>query len=107
MANRWNIPDALEHEIIQRDQQCVYCGVAFVPEPESRASKPTWEHIVNDARIVNRFNIARCCAACNASKGRRSLLFGCNLLTAEDVESEDTVADVVKRALEALSRSQS
>jgi hypothetical protein len=33
----------------------------------------TWEHIVNDARIVNRENIARCCSACNSSKGIKKL----------------------------------
>jgi len=33
----------------------------------------TWEHIINDARIVTRENIALCCAACNASKGTKLL----------------------------------
>ncbi len=27
--NRWNIPDWLEHEIIERDRCCIYCGVEF------------------------------------------------------------------------------
>lgn len=49
--NRWNIPDVLEQEIIQRDRSCVYCGVAF-GAPDSRVGdRPSWEHIVNDARI--------------------------------------------------------
>jgi hypothetical protein len=57
----------------------------------------TWEHIVNDARIVNRENIARCCSACNSSKGIKKL--------SDWLESaycgrrgitRDTVAEVVK-----------
>ena len=71
--NRWNIPEWLESEVVARDRQCIYCGVSFEPVGESRGSKPTWEHIVNDARIVNRENIARCCASCNASKGAKDL----------------------------------
>lgn len=38
-----------------------------------RSRKPSWEHIVNDASIVTRDNIARCCIGCNASKGRKTL----------------------------------
>ncbi len=33
----------------------------------------TWEHIVKDARTVNRENIARCCFSCNSSKGTKKL----------------------------------
>jgi hypothetical protein len=33
----------------------------------------TWEHILNDARIVTRENIALCCASCNSSKGAKLL----------------------------------
>jgi hypothetical protein len=57
--NRWNIPDELEGEIIERDGMCVYCGVAFdVADP--RRGRPSWEHIINDEAIVTRENIARC-----------------------------------------------
>jgi len=100
MANRWNIPESLEREILERDQQCVYCGVPFSPKPGRAASKPTWEHIVNDARIVNRHNIARCCAACNASKGAKDLALWLqsDYCRSRGI-SEETVADVVKRAL--------
>jgi hypothetical protein len=35
--------------------------------------RPSWEHIVNDAKIVTAENIARCCISCNASKGSRVL----------------------------------
>jgi len=60
----------------------------------------TWEHIVNDAGIVTRDNIARCCFACNASKGTKDLRVW---LKSEYCRShgitEDSVADVVRRAL--------
>jgi hypothetical protein len=39
----------------------------------SRHTVATWEHIVNDARIVTRENIARCCVSCNSSKGVKLL----------------------------------
>lgn len=72
--NRWNIPDWLEREVIERDRSCVYCGVRFRDGGDvSRRDRPSWEHIVNDARIVTRENIARCCIGCNASKGARDL----------------------------------
>ncbi|MEI6758747.1 MAG: hypothetical protein WCK85_12925, partial [Chlorobium sp.] len=35
--------------------------------------RPSWEHIINDARIITRENIARCCLGCNASKGAKTL----------------------------------
>jgi hypothetical protein len=98
--NRWNIPDWLEREVVARDGACVYCGIEFISTNESRKSKPTWEHIVNDARIINRENIARCCCSCNASKGGKDLA---NWLKSDYCKTrgitEDTVAEVVKRAL--------
>ena len=71
--NRWNIPEWLEREVLERDRHCVYCGVEFVADSPTRRVKPSWEHIVNDARIVTRENIARCCICCNASKGAKTL----------------------------------
>lgn len=108
--NRWGIPDWLEHEVRQRDRECVYCRVLLLESPPadgSRTSVATWEHIVNDARIVTRENIARCCASCNSSKGTKAL--------SAWIESAyckrrgigpDTVADVVKEALTWLSDSE-
>jgi hypothetical protein len=98
--NRWNIPDWLEKEVKDRDRHCVYCRVEFGSWKKTRQSIATWEHIVNDARIVTRENIARCCVACNSSKGTKKL--------SDWLESDycrrrgitrDTVANVVKRAL--------
>jgi hypothetical protein len=63
--NRWNIPVWLEREVIERDHRCVYCGIEFVAENPTRRFKPSWEHIVNDARIITRENVARCCISCN------------------------------------------
>lgn len=40
----------------------------------SRKTVATWEHIINDASIVTRENIALCCVACNSSKGTKRLL---------------------------------
>jgi 5-methylcytosine-specific restriction endonuclease McrA len=71
--NRWNIPDWLEREVIERDRHCVYCGADFTVKSTRRRDRPSWEHIVNDARIVTRANIVRCCVGCNASKGTKSL----------------------------------
>ena len=71
--NRWNIPDWLEREVTERDRCCIYCGVEFVSPAPTRSRAPSWEHIINDARIVTRENIARCCISCNASKGTKDL----------------------------------
>ena len=101
--NRWGIPPWLEKEVRERDTECVYCRTPMLESPPadgSRKSVATWEHIINDASIVTRDNIARCCASCNASKGTKKL--------ADWLESDycdrrgitrDTVADVVKNAL--------
>ncbi len=73
MANKWNIPDWLENEVRERNKACVYCGVVFTPAKVSRRSAASWEHIINDAKIVTRENIALCCCGCNASKGQKQL----------------------------------
>ena len=72
-VNRWNIPRWLELEVLARDTKCVYCGIDFSLPSAARGAKPSWEHIVNDERIINRENIARCCMSCNASKGAMDL----------------------------------
>ena len=60
----------------------------------------SWEHIINDASIITRDNIALCCVACNSSKGTKSLV---KWLQSEYCArlgiSGRTVAAVVKRAL--------
>ena len=71
--NRWKIPHWLEEEVLARDRYCIYCGIEFTTSAAQRRIKPSWEHIINDARIVTRENIALCCVGCNASKGAKSL----------------------------------
>ena len=73
MANNWNIPFSLEQEIRQRDKVCVYCGVEFTSVEISKKTAASWEHIINDAKIITRENIALCCCGCNVSKGQKQL----------------------------------
>jgi 5-methylcytosine-specific restriction endonuclease McrA len=101
--NRWNIPGWLEREVKGRDKNCVYCGIPMIdkmPLSGPRNAVATWEHIINDASIITRENIARCCVACNSSKGTKSL---CDWLQSKYCKkrgiNKDTVADVVKDAL--------
>ena len=98
--NNWNIPERLEKEIIKRDQVCVYCGVEFDSSNESRKNHASWEHIINDASIVTRENIAKCCASCNSSKGTKELS---DWLQTDYCKKKginnNTVAEIVKKAL--------
>ena len=98
--NQWNIPECMEKEIIERDKVCVYCGAPFTTSEECRKTSPSWEHIVNDARIVTLENICRCCVSCNASKGTKDLAdwFESAYCKKKGITTE-TVADVVKMAL--------
>jgi len=98
--NRWKIPDWLEKEVKDRDKNCVYCRIEFGSSKETRKLLATWEHIVNDARIVNRENIARCCFSCNSSKGTKKLFDWLEFDYCKKREiTKDTVAEVVRRAL--------
>jgi len=99
-VNRWKIPDWLEQEVLVRDTACVYCGISFFLPAPSRGSRPAWEHIINDAKIIGRENIARCCMSCNASKGARALQawLQSNYCKRKGI-SEETVAEVVRSVL--------
>jgi hypothetical protein len=103
--NMWGIPDWLEKEVRARDTKCIYCGVEMlhtVTRGGRRKAAATWEHIINDARIVTRENIALCCSACNSSNGQRTL--DAWLQSSYCVKhgiNETTVAQVVKDALRA------
>ena len=101
--NRWGIPAWLEKEVKERDKSCIYCGIKMIeqmPPCGPRNAVATWEHIINDASIVTRENIARCCFACNASKGTKKLSdwMKSNYCKKYGI-NEDTVADIVKQAL--------
>ena len=101
--NRWRIPDWLEREVRERDRECIYCRVTLLDAPgpdRSRKAVATWEHIVNDASIVTRENIARCCAPCNSSKGTKTLsVWLASSYCRRRGIGLDTVADVIKKAL--------
>ena len=101
--NHWGIPNWLEREVKKRDKTCVYCGIQMIeqmPPSSSRKTVATWEHIINDARIVTRENIVRCCVACNSSKGPKSLSewFESSYCKKHGI-NKDTVAEIVKETL--------
>lgn len=101
--NRWNIPNWLEREVRARDVNCIYCGIemtAGVPRGHTRRRVATWEHIINDVRIVTRENIALCCSACNSSKGAKPLAQWLKSdYCAQRGITEDRLADVARAAL--------
>ncbi|MFH2034962.1 MAG: HNH endonuclease [Candidatus Zixiibacteriota bacterium] len=103
MSNAWNIPEWLEKEARARDKYCVYCGIEMensVPRGSSRKKVATWEHIINDASIVTRENIALCCAACNSSKGTKLLSDWINSgYCKKKGINKNTVAPIIKKAL--------
>jgi len=67
---------------------------------DKRGRRPSWEHIVNDERIVNRENIAICCISCNASKGAKELsVWLSSKYCVQRGINRETVAEVIKRAL--------
>ena len=97
--NRWNIPRTLEAEIRERDTACIYCGAVF-SSAHGHGGRPSWEHIVNDAKMVTRENIALCCRSCNSSKGARLLAdWIVSPYCKRRGISRDTVAGIVKKAL--------
>jgi len=100
MANQWGIPIEVEKLVRERDRRCVYCGIEFNSSEESRKSKSSWEHIVNDMRINRENNIALCCISCNASKGAKILE---DWLKSDYCKrkgiTKDSVAPVIKEAI--------
>jgi ribosomal protein L24 len=101
MANNWNIPLWLELEVRQRDKRCVYCGVEFTSSKVSKKTAPSWEHIINDAKIITRENIALCCCSCNASKGQKKLSIWLESKYCKEKSiNKDTVSLIIKQALE-------
>lgn len=103
--NRWKIPSVLEQEILARDTSCVYCGLSFEKPGLTRGDRPSWEHIANDATMISRENIARCCMSCNASKGAKDLeVWLKSKYCQRKAISADTVAKVVRDALRTCDR---
>jgi hypothetical protein len=62
--------------------------------------RPSWEHIINDAKIVTIENIARCCIACNPSKGQKVLAdwLQSNYCKRKSI-SEQSIAAIARSAL--------
>jgi 5-methylcytosine-specific restriction endonuclease McrA len=56
--NRWSIPNSIEKAVFERDKSCVYCGILFGDEPQSFRERRSWEHIVNNAKLITLENIA-------------------------------------------------
>ncbi len=101
MANKWNIPGWLEQEVRERDKVCVYCGVEFTPFQVARKSTASWEHIINDAKIITRENIVLCCCGCNASKGQKQLsVWLQSMYCLTRGINPVTVAPIIKQALD-------
>lgn len=101
--NKWHIPGQLEKRIIQRDKNCVYCGVKMLEAPTAngaRSKVATWEHIINDETIITLNNIARCCSSCNSSKGTKllSTWIKSDFCKKHGI-TKKTVAKVIKKAL--------
>ncbi len=101
MANNWNIPAWLEKEVSERDKVCVYCAVEFTPAKVSKKTAASWEHIINDSKIITRENIALCCCGCNASKSQKqlSVWLESNYCNERGITSE-SVAPIIKQAIE-------
>lgn len=100
MANSWNIPAWLEKEVRKRDKSCVYCRQPFQPANVSAKASASWEHIINDASIISRENIALCCRGCNASKGQKSVSAWLQTKYCQEKGiSEATVAPIIKDAI--------
>lgn len=60
----------------------------------------SWEHIINDAKIITRENIALCCCGCNASKGQKQLSVWLQTpYCKERCISPETVAPIIKEAI--------
>ncbi len=106
MANRWSIPKEVELVVLDRDANCVYCGITFTNSDPSRKNRRTWEHIINDIRINGPENIALYCGSGNASKGSKTLEDWLRSKYCDNKNiNKETVADVVKRHLDKTSSS--
>jgi hypothetical protein len=99
--NRWRIPAWLEATVRERDTHCIYCRVEFVKDA-AHGKRGSWEHIVNDARIVTLENIALCCRACISSKGQKDLVAWLDSGYCKRLGiSAETVAEPIKAFLKA------
>jgi hypothetical protein len=83
----------------------VYCATVFTPLSVARRNRPSWEHILNDAKIVTRENTVLCCVGCNASKGTKSLVAWLESKYCRDRGiTRESVASIVKAGMQKTSR---
>jgi len=65
----------------------------------------SWEHIINDAKLVNRENIALGCISCNSSKGTKELSVWLeSLYCRKRGVRAGTIAPIAQEALQAAVR---
>ena len=84
----------------KRDKKCVYCGTEFTPAKVSKKTAASWEHIINDAKIITRENIALCCCGCNASKGQKQLSVWLeSKYCLEHNINQNSIAPIIKQAI--------
>ena len=104
--NNWNIPAAVETEVIRRDKECVYCNEPFSPKGGVHRSRPSWEHIINDLSLVTTKNIVLCCVGCNASKGKKTIVTWLNSnYCLQRAITTGTVSPIVQSAIEVEKKS--
>ena len=65
------ISESVMNVVIDRDNICVYCRAEF---GNTRCNMATWEHINNDTRDVEEWNIALACGSCNYSRAHYTKL---------------------------------
>jgi 5-methylcytosine-specific restriction endonuclease McrA len=100
MANSWKIPAWLEAEVRAIDTSCVYCRTPFTSSQVSKKSAASWEHIINDKKIITPENIALCCCGCNSSKGQKRLSKWLqSKYCKERGITENSVALIIKQAI--------
>jgi hypothetical protein len=94
-GSRTSIPDLVMEKVMGRDKVCVYCSHPF---GDTRCSMATWEHINNDTRDVEQWNIALCCGSCNYSRNDNKLTdwFKTAPRCLEKNINRERVADVIK-----------
>jgi hypothetical protein len=87
-------------EVRTRNKACVYCSTPFTLFKVSKKSAASWEHIINDEKIISRENIALCCCGCNASKGQKQLsIWLQSKYCQEHGITKVSVAPIIKQAI--------
>lgn len=103
----FGIPDEILSEIMERDQECVYCRKVMINpyNVENRRDSITIEHLSSDppyhwSEGLQAQDIVICCGSCNSSRGAKKLAdwFNSSYCIARNI-SQNTVAAPVKSFL--------